>query len=85
MYEPWFQPEEDILPRLKFTKEEAERLAIIKTGILKLVDEKWVKWIAGGGIEEEWEGYLEEIRQMGLSDMLEIYQKELEFYRQGER
>lgn len=44
-----------------------------------------MKWIAGGGIEEEWEGYLEEIRQMGLSDMLEIYQKELEFYRQGER
>ena len=51
-YEPYFQPEEDILPRLKFTKEEADRLAIIKTGILKLVDEKWVKWIAYGGIEE---------------------------------
>ena len=42
---PISQPEEDILPRLKFTKEEADRLAIIKTGILKLVDEKWVKWI----------------------------------------
>lgn len=81
-YEPYFQPEEDILPRLKFTKEEADRLAIIKTGILKLVDEKWVKWIAYGGIEEEWEEYLQEIRSLGLEEMMEIYQNELERYRQ---
>ena len=84
LYEPYFQPEEDILPRLKFTREEADRLAIIKTGSLKLVDEKWVTWIASGGIEEEWDAYLEEIGQMGFEEMMKIYQDELESYRQEE-
>lgn len=46
------------------------------------MDEKWVKWIAYGGIEEEWEEYLQEIRSLGLEEMMEIYQNELERYRQ---
>ncbi|HAP21871.1 MAG TPA: hypothetical protein DCR27_11415 [Lachnospiraceae bacterium] len=82
-YEPYFQTEEDILPRLKFTKEEADQLAIIKSGIYKLVDEKWIKWITVGGIEEEWADYLNQMHLLGADTMLAIYQKELEFYKTG--
>ena len=37
-------------------------------------------WILNGGIEEEWDGYLQKMEDYGLSEYLEIKQKYFDAY-----
>lgn len=32
------------------------------------------KWLAYGGVEEEWDAYVARLESMGLSEYVEIYQ-----------
>jgi len=80
LYEPYFPDSDDILPILKFSKDDMSELSIIKTDILKMVDIKWAQWIIEGNVNEEWESYLNQLESMGLSRMSEIYQKYLDEY-----
>lgn len=80
LYEPYFPKSEDILPILKFSRDDMNELSIIKTDILKMVDIKWAQWIIEGNVEAEWEPYLNQLESMGLSRMKEIYQKYYDEY-----
>ena len=39
------------------------------------MDQKSAEWVVNGGIEEEWDSYLEQLQKMGLDRMREIYQE----------
>ena len=70
------RPEDNqIFPTVKFDNEATEELTYLKTDIDKYVDQKSAEWVVNGGIEEEWEGYLEQLQKMGLDRMREIYQE----------
>ena len=64
-----------IFPTVKFDNEATEELTYLKTDIDKYVDQKSAEWVVNGGIEEEWDGYLEQLQKMGLDRMKEIYQE----------
>lgn len=74
LYEPYFPKSADMLPILKFSKDDMNEISIIKTDILKMVDIKWAQWIIEGNVDAEWESYLNQLESMGLSRMKEIYQ-----------
>ncbi len=44
---------------------------------------KKADWILNGGIEEEWDSYLEKMEKYGLSDYLSIKQKYFDQYRES--
>ncbi|MDO4292371.1 MAG: extracellular solute-binding protein [Eubacteriales bacterium] len=70
------RPSQDqIFPSVKFDNEATEELTYLKTDIDKLVDQKAAEWAVNGGIEEEWDDYLDQLEKMGLSRMREIYQE----------
>lgn len=70
------RPEDNqIFPTVKFDNEETEELTYLKTDIDKYVDQKSAEWVVNGGIEEEWDSYLEQLQKMGLDRMREIYQE----------
>lgn len=70
------RPEDNqIFPTVKFDNEETEELTYLKTDIDKYVDQKSAEWVVNGGIEEEWDSYLEQLKKMGLDRMREIYQE----------
>lgn len=50
-------------------------MTYLKTDIDKFVDQKSAEWVVNGGIEEEWDNYLEQLQKMGLDRMREIYQE----------
>lgn len=74
LYAPYFPDETGTLPILKFTSDESSELAIVKADIYNLVDVYWAKWIAEGGIENEWGDYISQLSSLGLDTMLDIYQ-----------
>lgn len=66
---------EQIYPMIKFTSEDTEELVYLSTDIQKLVNQKMAEWIVKGGVEAEWDAYIQSLENMGLERMREIYQK----------
>ena len=50
------------------------------TDIKKYAEQMKASWILNGGIEEEWDEYLQKMEDYGLSDYLAIKQKYFDQY-----
>lgn len=67
-------------PQVALTEEESNRLSTLSVDIGSYVSSMQAKWVAEGGVEEEWETYMSTLEQMGLNEFLEIQQNGLERY-----
>lgn len=71
---------EMLYPNVFMSHEDSELLAQYETGIKQYAEQKKAEWILKGGIEKEWDSYLEKLDQLGLQKYLEIKQKYLDAY-----
>lgn len=67
-------------PLVFMTTEDTEALTQYETAIRSFTERKKAEWILNGGIDEEWDSYLQEMESLGLSKMLEIKQRYLDEY-----
>ena len=63
------------IPSMLMTEEDNDALSMIETDITSYTEEMRAKWLAYGGIEEEWDAYVERLWRMGLEEYIEIYQR----------
>lgn len=61
-------------PELKYTADEYNELSFLQADIDTYVDTTRARWVAEGGIDEEWDAYVEQLNTMGLEDMNKIYE-----------
>lgn len=61
-------------PLMYQTDEEVEIISMMKTEINSLVNEKTAHWIMDGGIDEEWDAYIEQLKVLGIDEYLGAYQ-----------
>ncbi len=73
--------EDEWYPGVFFTPEELEELSTLETDIKEHVNQQRARWLVDGGIEQEWDGYVEQLNAMGLDRMLNIYQTALDRYK----
>lgn len=72
-YQPYFK--EEYYPLVSFTQEESDELSIINTDITKCINEMMASWITGASdIDTDWDSYLQQLSDMKLDRMIEIYQ-----------
>ena len=67
-------------PNVMFTVEENEELSTLTTDIDKYVETTRAKWVTEGGIDEEWDAYIEQLNTMGLEQLVQIYTDAYERY-----
>jgi len=67
-------------PNVMFTDEENEERPTLTTDIDKYVETTRAKWITEGGIDEEWDAYIEQLNAMGLERLIQIYTDAYERY-----
>ena len=67
-------------PPVKFTDEEILRLSELQTDLYKYVEAQYAHWVVDGGVEEEWDAYLEQLDAMGLAEFVAIQTKAYDFY-----
>lgn len=72
--------EKDILkfneyPALLHKPEHTESLAQFQTDIGEYAKRLIAKWITQGGVEEDWDDFLNQLNKLGLEEMLSIYQE----------
>lgn len=75
--EPYAQPLESVIPPLYFSAEQAQELADLRTTLERFVAESVANFTLGNSDindDAQWESYLQQLEQMGLPRLLEIYQ-----------
>lgn len=80
MYEKFVPDNINIMPSLFYSKEDTERINDISTDVLSYTKSQFAKWILQGGVEEEWDAYVKKLNEMGLQDLLKIYQNAYDEY-----
>jgi putative aldouronate transport system substrate-binding protein len=69
---------EENYPQIFFSNEELEKINTIEPEIKEFVKQKEAQWLIEGGIEEEWDDYVAQLEEMGLNELMEIYQAGLD-------
>jgi putative aldouronate transport system substrate-binding protein len=73
--------EKQSYPLVFFTQDELQRIGEIETEIKALVDEKRASWIVRGGVEKDWDGYVQQLKSAGLDEYVGILQAAYDRYR----
>ncbi|MFI7065055.1 ABC transporter substrate-binding protein [Kribbella sp. NPDC050124] len=73
--------EKQSYPLVFFTQEELQRIGEIDTELKALVDERRAGWIVRGGVEKDWDGYVQQLKSAGLDEYVDLYQKAYDRYR----
>lgn len=79
-YTQYNVPLSDVFPNVMFTAEEVDRLASLKTDIEAYVEKNYAGWISNGGIDEEWDAYMEKLNSMNLDEYVKIHQTAYDRY-----
>jgi putative aldouronate transport system substrate-binding protein len=82
IYMPHMEPQQ--YPSPFFLEEELETLETYQQDILDFVNQRRARWIVDGGIEDEWDDYVARLEQMGLNEIMEVYQTALDRYNASE-
>lgn len=70
-----YMTNDNIYPRIFMEAKDLERMAQIEADMNDFIYRKRAEWIVNGGVDEEWDAYLEELEKYGLSEWVEIKQK----------
>jgi len=66
---------EPLPPKLPFTQEENNRRVQLMNDIQTFVDESITNFIIGRSSLSDWDKYVEQVKSMGIDEVLDIYQK----------
>lgn len=69
-----------VYPNVFYSQDDATRLYQIETDIQSYTNQKKADWILNGGVEAEWDAYLTQLDELGLSEYIAIKQKYLDAY-----
>lgn len=70
----------ETFPNVTFEIEELDTLNELLEDIDQFVAEQTANWLRNGGIEDEWQDYLERLDRIGLQEVLSIWQTALNRY-----
>lgn len=59
-------------PVCAYTEEQTQRLASLTTNIYDYCESQYSHWVVDGGIDEEWDAYLQQLDAMGLQEYISI-------------
>lgn len=79
-YSQYNVPIDEVFPNVMFTAEEVDKLAALKTDIEAYVEKNYASWISKGGIENEWDAYIEKLNSMHLEEYMNIHQQAYDRY-----
>jgi putative aldouronate transport system substrate-binding protein len=71
-YAPFYPKE--FFPLAAQTPEEADELSLLRTDIHGFAQQQAATWIVNGGIEQEYAGFIQQLKNMGMDRMVEVYQ-----------
>ena len=59
-------------PMVQYTDEDLSRITAIRTDIYKYVEAQYAHWVVDGGIDDEWDSYIDQLKAMDIDEFLQI-------------
>ncbi|MFC4324315.1 ABC transporter substrate-binding protein [Litchfieldia salsa] len=81
VYGPYL--EEENYPQIFFSPEELEEINQLEVDIKEFVNQRKAYWMMEGGVNKEWDSYVDTLEQMGLNRLMEIYQNGLDRFNEN--
>lgn len=75
--------EREFLPMLWFTADEIQTLTQMEVYVNNLVNAAVTKWLMEGGVEEDWDGYLQSLKDAQIDEVLAVYQAAYDRYKEN--
>ena len=73
--------ENDIMPAfLQLTSDELKTIQLNNTTILNTTMSKFSTWVTKGGVDSEWDSYVDSLKKANIEQNIEIYQKACDTY-----
>jgi len=74
----------DVFPGMfiKYSTDDNSTMGLNTTNFMNLANTNFAKWVTKGGIENEWDSYVKEMKKAGLDQNLEIMQRYYDEYLQ---
>ena len=70
-------------PMVQYTEDELAQLTTLGTDIYKYCEAQYAHWVVDGGIEEEWDSYLKQLKDMGVEELVKIQETAYEAYQEN--
>lgn len=70
-------------PNVSFTPDQLQTLSTLYTDIAAYVSANQATWVTEGGVNEEWDTYMETLRRMGYDDFMDIMNEAYTTYMQS--
>ena len=71
----------EIWPRPYFTDDLSYRATELRTDIFNTVSQMKARWITGqGDVEAEWDGFISNLKTMGIEEYISLYQQAYDVY-----
>ena len=70
-------------PMVQYTDDELAQLTTLGTDIYKYCEAQYAHWVVDGGIEEEWDSYLKQLKDMGVEELVKIQETAYEAYQEN--
>ena len=71
------------LPMMQYTDEELSRLTAIGVDLYTYVEAQYAHWVIDGGIDDEWDAYLDQLKAMGLDEFVSIHENAYKAYQES--
>jgi putative aldouronate transport system substrate-binding protein len=79
LYAPYL--EKNYFPKLLYSPEDTEAISRYSTDISAYMNKSFASWLMKGGVDQEWDGYVKKLNEMGLDKLMAIYQKAYDRYK----
>ncbi|MNS36919.1 Lipoprotein LipO precursor [compost metagenome] len=85
--EKYYEPdmEKENYPSIFFTPEELDTINRIEPDLIKFVNTQRAKFLVNGNVDQEWDSYVQQVKAMGLDELMDLYQKGLDRYNQQQK
>jgi putative aldouronate transport system substrate-binding protein len=71
---------DEYYPNIYRDEERSNEVTMLNTDIKRFTEEKMAEWIMMGGVDEQWESYLQQMEDMQLPRLMQIYQEDYDAY-----
>lgn len=70
-------------PNVSYTTDQLKEIGAVYTDILNYVNSKQAAWVTQGGIETQWDEYIQELKTMGYDEFLQIQKDVYHAYKEN--
>ena len=70
----------DTFPVVSYTADELDTIAFMSPDVNSYCRQQYAKWVTNGGVDEEWDGYIEQLNRMGVEQLVQVYLDAYERY-----